>query len=118
MHPLFPYTTTFRSRPWTGLPLLDAGWRPMRSPTRRSPRSCARSSSTACVTPRRRRGMTERAVAARAALAESSPSEGRGLLLGLIGVAVFSLTLPMTRLAMADSDPVVFGLGQIGRAHV
>src|SRR3546814_14579272 len=84
----------------------------MRSPTRRSPRSCARSSSTACVTPRRRRGMTERAVAARAALAESSPSEGRGLLLGLIGVAVFSLTLPMTRLAMADSDPVVFGLGR------
>src|SRR3546814_10003602 len=39
-------------------------------------------------------------------------SEGRGLLLGLIGVAVFSLTLPMTRLAMADSDPVVFGLGR------
>src|SRR3546814_18464102 len=56
--------------------------------------------------------MTERAVAARAALAESSPSEGRGLLLGLNGVAVFSLTLPMTRLAMADRDPVVFGLAR------
>jgi drug/metabolite transporter (DMT)-like permease len=27
-------------------------------------------------------------------------------------VAVFSLTLPVTRLAMADSDPVVFGLGR------
>ena len=27
-------------------------------------------------------------------------------------MAVFSLTLPATRLAMADSDPVVFGLGR------
>ena len=39
-------------------------------------------------------------------------AETKGLLLGFIGVAVFSLTLPATRLAMADSDPVVFGLGR------
>jgi len=38
--------------------------------------------------------------------------ESKGMLLGFIGVAVFSLTLPVTRLAMADSDPVVFGLGR------
>ncbi len=38
--------------------------------------------------------------------------ETKGLLLGFVGVAVFSLTLPVTRLAMADSDPVVFGLGR------
>ncbi|MFN7642614.1 MAG: DMT family transporter [Burkholderiales bacterium] len=36
--------------------------------------------------------------------------ETRGLLLGLIGVAVFSLTLPMTRLAVVDLDPVWIGL--------
>ena len=51
--------------------------------------------------------MTEGVLAARAALAES-----KGLALGFVGVAVFSLTLPVTRLAMADSDPVVFGLGR------
>ena len=42
----------------------------------------------------------------------AAPAETKGLLLGFIGVAVFSLTLPATRLAMADSDPVVFGLGR------
>lgn len=41
-----------------------------------------------------------------------SAAETKGLLLGFVGVAVFSLTLPVTRLAMADSDPVVFGLGR------
>jgi len=51
--------------------------------------------------------MTDSALAAHDRLAES-----KGLLLGFIGVAVFSLTLPVTRLAMADSDPVVFGLGR------
>ena len=51
--------------------------------------------------------MTEGLLAAREARAES-----KGLLLGFVGVAVFSLTLPVTRLAMADSDPVVFGLGR------
>lgn len=51
--------------------------------------------------------MTENVLAGRNQLAEN-----RGLLLGFVGVAVFSLTLPVTRLAMADSDPVVFGLGR------
>lgn len=44
--------------------------------------------------------------------AKEARAEGKGLFLGFIGVAVFSLTLPVTRLAMADSDPVVFGLGR------
>jgi len=60
--------------------------------------------------------MTESAVAADPQVgskgAEGPRAEGGGLLLGFIGVAVFSLTLPVTRLAMADSDPVVFGLGR------
>jgi drug/metabolite transporter (DMT)-like permease len=34
----------------------------------------------------------------------------RGLILGLVGVAIFSLTLPMTRLAVVDLDPVWVGL--------
>jgi drug/metabolite transporter (DMT)-like permease len=38
--------------------------------------------------------------------------EMRGLLLGLLGVAVFSLTLPMTRLAVVDLDPVWIGLAR------
>ena len=36
----------------------------------------------------------------------------RGLLLGLLGVATFALTLPMTRLAVADLDPVWVGLAR------
>jgi drug/metabolite transporter (DMT)-like permease len=36
----------------------------------------------------------------------------RGLLLGTIGVAIFSLTLPMTRLAVVDLDPVWVGLAR------
>jgi drug/metabolite transporter (DMT)-like permease len=61
--------------------------------------------------------MTESAVAARdpqvgSRGVEGPRAESGGLLLGFIGVAVFSLTLPVTRLAMADSDPVVFGLGR------
>ena len=47
-----------------------------------------------------------------AALHAEALAETKGLLLGFVGVAVFSLTLPVTRLAMADSDPVVFGLGR------
>jgi drug/metabolite transporter (DMT)-like permease len=38
--------------------------------------------------------------------------QSRGLLLGLVGVAVFSLTLPMTRLAVADLDPLWVGLAR------
>ncbi|WP_193367359.1 DMT family transporter [Pelagibius marinus] len=51
--------------------------------------------------------MTDSVASTNEALAET-----KGLLLGFVGVAVFSLTLPVTRLAMADSDPVVFGLGR------
>ena len=39
-------------------------------------------------------------------------NETRGLLLGAIGVAAFSLTLPMTRLAVVDLDPVWIGLAR------
>jgi len=53
--------------------------------------------------------MTEAAAAARG---RDPLAESKGLALGFVGVAVFSLTLPATRLAMADSDPVVFGLGR------
>jgi drug/metabolite transporter (DMT)-like permease len=56
--------------------------------------------------------MTQSLAAAPDPLSGSKRAESRGLLLGFVGVAVFSLTLPVTRLAMADSDPVVFGLGR------
>ena len=38
--------------------------------------------------------------------------ETRGLLLGGLGMLGFSLTLPMTRLAVAELDPVFVGLGR------
>jgi hypothetical protein len=38
--------------------------------------------------------------------------ENQGMLYGLLGVAAFSLTLPMTRLAVADLSPVTVGLGR------
>ncbi len=39
-------------------------------------------------------------------------TETKGMLYGLLGVAAFSLTLPMTRLAVADLSPTVVGLGR------
>ncbi|HEY1149153.1 MAG TPA: DMT family transporter [Pseudoduganella sp.] len=36
----------------------------------------------------------------------------RGMLLGLAGVAIFSLTLPFTRMAVADLDPVFVAMGR------
>ena len=39
-------------------------------------------------------------------------AEGRSLLYGLLGVMTFSLTLPATRVAVADLDPVFVGLGR------
>lgn len=39
-------------------------------------------------------------------------AETRGLLLGLVGVAAFSLTLPATRAAVAALDPVFVGTGR------
>ncbi|HEY8606211.1 MAG TPA: DMT family transporter [Noviherbaspirillum sp.] len=38
--------------------------------------------------------------------------ESKGMWLGLIGVAIFSLTLPFTRLAVAELDPVLVALGR------
>ena len=38
--------------------------------------------------------------------------ENRGMLLGLIGVAMFSLTMPFTRMAVAELDPVFIALGR------
>ncbi|MES2153220.1 MAG: DMT family transporter [Pseudomonadota bacterium] len=38
--------------------------------------------------------------------------ESRGMLLGLIGVAMFSLTLPFTRMAVAELDPAFVALGR------
>jgi drug/metabolite transporter (DMT)-like permease len=40
------------------------------------------------------------------------PDRWRALLYGLVGVASFSLTLPATRIAVADLDPVFVGLGR------
>lgn len=44
--------------------------------------------------------------------APSHSRENFGMLLGLIGVAGFSGTLPATRLAVADLDPTLVGLGR------
>ncbi|SFD45927.1 DMT family transporter [Massilia yuzhufengensis] len=38
--------------------------------------------------------------------------ESRGMLLGLLGVAMFSLTMPFTRMAVAELDPVFVALGR------
>lgn len=38
--------------------------------------------------------------------------ETRGMLLGLVGVAMFSLTLPFTRMAVAELDPLFVALGR------
>ncbi|SAK76310.1 multidrug DMT transporter permease [Caballeronia fortuita] len=38
--------------------------------------------------------------------------ETEGMLLGLIGVVIFSLTLPMTRIVVAEVNPVLNGLGR------
>ena len=42
----------------------------------------------------------------------SLPNEQKGLLLGLLGVIIFSLTLPATRVAVAHFDPFFVGLGR------
>jgi drug/metabolite transporter (DMT)-like permease len=49
----------------------------------------------------------------------STPSdEVRGMLLGLIGVAIFSLTLPFTRLAVRELDPLFLTLARAVGAAV
>jgi drug/metabolite transporter (DMT)-like permease len=40
------------------------------------------------------------------------PGETRGMLLGLVGVAMFSLTFPFTRMAVAELDPAFVALGR------
>lgn len=42
----------------------------------------------------------------------SSAAETRGLLFGFLGIAIFSLSLPATRLAVAGLDPFLVGLGR------
>jgi drug/metabolite transporter (DMT)-like permease len=42
----------------------------------------------------------------------ASADETRGMLLGLVGVAIFSLTLPFTRMAVAGLDPAFVALGR------
>lgn len=42
----------------------------------------------------------------------SRADETRGLFFGAVGMTCFSFTLPMTRLAVADLDPIVVGLGR------
>jgi len=44
--------------------------------------------------------------------------EARGMLLGLAGVALFSLTLPMTRMAVAELDPLFVALARAVGAAV
>lgn len=51
------------------------------------------------------------------AITTAPPARGinddtRGMLLGLAGVAIFSLTLPFTRMAVADLDPVFVAMGR------
>jgi drug/metabolite transporter (DMT)-like permease len=47
-----------------------------------------------------------------AAAAEQHRLEVRGMWLGLAGVAIFSLTLPFTRLAVTELDPVFVAMGR------
>ena len=44
--------------------------------------------------------------------AQRVSDETRGMWLGLAGVAIFSLTLPFTRMAVAELDPVFVALGR------
>ncbi|NAZ74217.1 EamA family transporter, partial [Kineococcus sp. T13] len=46
------------------------------------------------------------------AIRPAAGPSSRGLLLGLLGVLVFSLTLPSTRLAVAGLDPLFVGAGR------
>jgi drug/metabolite transporter (DMT)-like permease len=47
-----------------------------------------------------------------------NPRESRGMLLGLIGVMIFSLTLPMTRIVVHEWSPLLNGLGRALAASV
>lgn len=45
-------------------------------------------------------------------IAADRAAESKGMLLGLAGVAIFSLTLPMTRIAVRELDPAFVTLGR------
>lgn len=44
--------------------------------------------------------------------------ETRGMWLGAIGMAIFSLTLPFTRMAVAELNPVLVALGRAVAAAI
>lgn len=46
------------------------------------------------------------------AFAQLRAQETKGMLLGMVGVAIFSLTLPFTRLAVAELHPLFIALGR------
>jgi drug/metabolite transporter (DMT)-like permease len=46
------------------------------------------------------------------------PRESQGMLFGLIGVVIFSLTLPMTRIVVAEFHPLLNGLGRALAASI
>ncbi|CAG4895778.1 DMT family transporter [Paraburkholderia gardini] len=46
------------------------------------------------------------------------PRESQGMMLGLIGVMIFSLTLPMTRIVVQEFHPLLVGLGRALAAAV
>lgn len=52
------------------------------------------------------------------ATGSASADTARGMTLGLTGVLIFSLTLPMTRVAVRELDPVLVGLGRALAASV
>ena len=52
------------------------------------------------------------AAASAASAISTTSGEARGMLLGFIGVAIFSLTLPFTRLAVRELDPLFLTLGR------
>lgn len=68
----------------------------MRHPPSASPASSVHAAAPAVATAARR----------------SLPDEQRGMLLGLAGVALFSLTMPFTRMAVAGFDPAFVALGR------
>lgn len=47
-----------------------------------------------------------------------NPRESQGMLLGLVGVVIFSLTLPMTRIVVQEVHPLLNGLGRALAAAV
>lgn len=46
------------------------------------------------------------------AIRSGMTAETKGMLLGAIGVAIFSLTLPFTRIAVAELHPVLVAFGR------